>query len=423
MLKLGYILTEQGLLTDDQLKTALELQKMTGMKLGDLLIEKGMLSDVQIMKALELQCKMPYVDLSDIHADPKALSLIGEEYARKFCAIPIGFDDDKLIVAINDPLDYILVDEIGYLTSKKILPKLSTRKQIMAAIEINYSLAAGQLVSHKSEHELEKKTRKAKAVVEPKPETIIIEDLKVPEPVPTEAVSIAKPTLADTVSVPEPAPAEAVSIAKPTLADTVSVPEPAPAEIVSVPEPAPAEAVSFPEPASVEAVSILEPAPAEIIAVPEPAPAGIIMPLTPVPVEAAQVSDQAVAELPIETITKDRSSDQGGFMLDFTKSVKQHFLVNMIDNQMIRVRMPTKRAFTALIELQDKLANLITLNTNMAAQLEEIYDLCAKVLSNNLDQKEIGSEYLADLLDLEDLRIFSKTYSDFVNSVLNGTQS
>lgn len=108
-------------------------------------------------------------------------------------------------------------------------------------------------------------------------------------------------------------------------------------------------------------------------------------------------------------------------MLDFTKTVKQHFPVNMIDNQTIRVRMPTKRAFTALIELQDKLAKLITLNTNIAAQLDEIYDLCAIIFANNLDQKEIRSEYLSDLLDLEDVRIFSKTYADFVNSVLNGT--
>ncbi len=366
MLKLGYILTEQGLLNDDQLQTVLELQKMTGKKLGELIIEKGMLSDIQIMKALELQCKIPYVDLTDIHADPKALSLIGEEYARKFCAIPISLNGDQLIVAINDPLDYILVDEISYLTSKKILPRLSTRRQILAAIDANYNLAADQLSVHKSEHELEKKIRKAKAAVEPKPETTISEDVKVPAPAP-----VIIPVI------PTPAPVEKVTI-----------PVPAPVIIPVVPTPAPVEQVTIPVPA-------------------------------PVPVVAEPAVEPPVSELPITTIAEDRLSDQGGFMLDFTKSVKQHFPVNMIDHQMIRVRMPTKRAFTALIELQRKLDQLITMNTSIAAQLDEVYDLCATVLSNNLDQKEIGSEYLSDLLDLEDLKIFAKAYTGFVNSVLN----
>ena len=221
MQKLGYILTEQGLLTDDQLKTALQLQKMTGKKLGDVIVDKGMLSDIQIMKALETQCKIPYIDLSDVHVDPGALNLIGEEYARKFCAIPIGFEGDKLIVAINDPLDVILVDEIGYLTGKIIQPGLSTKKQILTAIEINYSLAAGQQTVQKATNEFEKKSHKPKVVVEHKP-------------------------------------------------------EPAPIEIINIPETAP----------------------------------------TPT--------------------AEDRMLDQGDFMLDFTKSVKQHFPVNMIDNQIGR---------------------------------------------------------------------------------------
>jgi len=345
MLKLGYILTEFGLLTDDQLKTALELQKMTGKKLGEVIIDKGMLTDIEIMRALERQCKIPYIDLTDVHADPTALSLIGEDYARKFCAIPIGFEDDKLIVVINDPLDIILVDEIGYLTGRTILPRLSTRKQILIAIETNYNRAAGQLAAHKADHDLDKKTRKSKAAAEPKTEPIVIETPAVHEPVVIETPEVHEPVVIETPEVHEPVPV-----------DTATPSPTAPQEDPVVPEP----------------------------------------------------------------VTEDRLTAQGGFMLDFTKSVKQYFPVNMTDNQTIRVRMPTKRVFAALIELQDKLSRLVTLNTNIAAQLDEIYDLCARILSNNLDQKEISSDYLSDMLDLEDLRIFYKSYADFVNSVLNG---
>jgi|GEM_PF-1336728 len=381
MLKLGYILTEQGLLTEDQLKTALELQKMTGKKLGEVLIDKGMLSDIQIMKALEIQCKIPYVDLSDVRAEPGALSLIGEEYARKFCAIPIDFEDDKLIVAINDPLDFILVDEIGYLTGKNILPRLSTKKQILAAIETNYGLSAGQLTVHKAEHDLEKKARKPKIAVDHKPEPV------------AQAVFVAPIPVTAPAPVQTPAPVET----------------PAPTSIVNIPEPTPisVEVENIPEPVAVQP---------EIVAPPAPEP-------NPETVEVYQTVDEVAAEQSLATITEDRLPDQGGFMLDFTKSVKQHFPVNMIDNQTIRVRMPTKKSFAAMVELQDKLARLVTLNANISAQLDEIYDLCSTILSNNLDQKEISSEYLSDLLDLEDLRIFYKTYAEFVNSVLNGTNN
>lgn len=349
MMKLGYILTEQGLLTEDQVKTALELQKMTGKKLGDVIAEKGMLSDIQIMKALEIQCKIPYVDLSDVRAEPGALSLIGEECARKFCAIPISLEDDNLIVAINDPLDFILVDEIGYLTGKTILPRLSTKKQILAAIEANYRTASGQRTTPKAATELEKKTHKPKVAVEHKPEPVVPEVFVAP--------------------IPDP--------------------EPAPVEIINVPEP------------DVAAIENITPPVPELVA-------------------DDQASEEIATELPMVTIAEDRMPYQGGFMLDFTKSVKQHFPVNMIDNQTISVRMPTKRVFSALVELQDKLAKLVTLNSNISAQLDEIYGLCATILSNNLDQKEISSEYLSDLLDLEDLRIFYKAYIEFVNSVLNG---
>ena len=86
-------------------------------------------------------------------------------------------------------------------------------------------------------------------------------------------------------------------------------------------------------------------------------------------------------------------------MLDFTKSAKRYLAVNLIDNQSISVRMPTKRVFDALLGLKDHLTRL---TADDSGQLDEIYNLIAVVLSNNLEHKAITSDYLAELFDIED---------------------
>jgi type IV pilus assembly protein PilB len=152
MKKLGDILIESGLLTQEQLDEVLVKQQATGHKLGDTIIEMGFLSDIEIMKALEYQCRIPYIDLSSIRIDPTTPGLISEDTAKKYCSIPVGYENGQLVVIMNDPLDFIIIDEIRYLTGRDILPKMSTRKQILAAIDASY----GKENAQKAAQELEK---------------------------------------------------------------------------------------------------------------------------------------------------------------------------------------------------------------------------------------------------------------------------
>jgi hypothetical protein len=103
-------------------------------------------------------------------------------------------------------------------------------------------------------------------------------------------------------------------------------------------------------------------------------------------------------------------------MLDFTKSAKRCLAVNLIDNQSIRVRMPTKRVFDALLGLKD---HLTSLTTEDGGQLGDIYDLIAVVLSNNLEHKPVTSEYLAELFDIEDVQTFFQGYMAFISGVVS----
>lgn len=107
-------------------------------------------------------------------------------------------------------------------------------------------------------------------------------------------------------------------------------------------------------------------------------------------------------------------------MLDFTQSAKRFLAVNLIDSQLIRVRMPTKRVFDALLGLKDHLTSLTGEN---GGQLDQIYDLIAIVLSNNLEHKPVTSEYLAELLDIEDIQIFFHSFMAFINGVVSDPNS
>ena len=102
-------------------------------------------------------------------------------------------------------------------------------------------------------------------------------------------------------------------------------------------------------------------------------------------------------------------------MLDFTQSAKRYLAVNLIDNQRIRVRMPTKKVFDALLGLKD---HLTSLTADDGGQLGEIYDLIAIVLSNNLEHQPVTSAYLAELLDIEDVQTFFQGYMAFISEVL-----
>ena len=107
-------------------------------------------------------------------------------------------------------------------------------------------------------------------------------------------------------------------------------------------------------------------------------------------------------------------------MLDFTKSAKRYLAVNLIDNQSISVRMPTKRVFDALLGLKD---HLTSLTADDGGQLDQIYKLIAIVLSNNLEHKTIDSDYLAELFDIEDVQTFFQAYMAFINGVVSDPNS
>ncbi|TCT16892.1 type II secretion system protein E (GspE) [Natranaerovirga pectinivora] len=137
-LRLGDLLIEYGLMTQQQLDEALARQKQTGGKLGEILINMGIVTKQNINQILEFQLGIPYVDLKEYQIDPVAVQLVSEILAKKHRILPIRIKNNDLYVAMEDPLDIIAIDDISLTTSKNIIPMLSSEEQINESIELYY---------------------------------------------------------------------------------------------------------------------------------------------------------------------------------------------------------------------------------------------------------------------------------------------
>ncbi len=138
-LKLGQILIDSGVLTEEQLQLALHRQKKSNKRLGEILIEENFLSEMQIIRSLEKQLSVPYLDLDSISIDSSLSSLVPENLARTNLIVPIKREGSILTVAVSDPLDYNGINDIGIYTKLKLNPVIAERKKLETKINELYT--------------------------------------------------------------------------------------------------------------------------------------------------------------------------------------------------------------------------------------------------------------------------------------------
>ncbi len=138
MKRLGDILVESGFLNATELAEALSMQKETGKRLGEVIVESGLMTEFDILRAVSSQYSYPIIDLTSIDVDPKATSLLNQKFCEDNVVLPIGFDDEKLVVAIDDPVNITIEDELQFQTGYMITLMLATHSSIMDAIKVNY---------------------------------------------------------------------------------------------------------------------------------------------------------------------------------------------------------------------------------------------------------------------------------------------
>jgi len=133
--QLGSLLIARGLLTPEQLDAALEEQDQTHRSLGRILIDQGQVTEAGLVSTLASQLGLEYVDVADYAVDPSATTLISDALARRYQALPIGWQDGRLVVAMADPSNVFAVDDIRTITGADVRMVVSTRASIVAAID------------------------------------------------------------------------------------------------------------------------------------------------------------------------------------------------------------------------------------------------------------------------------------------------
>ncbi|PAW09288.1 MULTISPECIES: GspE/PulE family protein [Vibrio harveyi group] len=103
--RLGDLLVEEGIVSEDQVQQALAAQHSTGQKLGDALIDLGFISEKQMLEFLSQQLGLPLIDLSRAPVDAEAVPILPEVHARRLRAMVVAQNGDTLRVAMSDPAD------------------------------------------------------------------------------------------------------------------------------------------------------------------------------------------------------------------------------------------------------------------------------------------------------------------------------
>ncbi len=137
-IRLGEILLQQKLLTDDQLKSALDEQKRSGRKLGRIFIDSGFLTEDQIGGALARQLQVPFINLKHFNIKPEIATLLPETLARRFRAIVLEDSGTYYRVGMADPTDLFAYDEINRVLKRDIQLAVVSESALLQNIDRVY---------------------------------------------------------------------------------------------------------------------------------------------------------------------------------------------------------------------------------------------------------------------------------------------
>src|SRR3989338_6781813 len=141
--KLGEILLKQGLITEAQLKQAIEAQRQEKGRIGEVLVKLGFLREEDITSALGTQLGIPYSsansDLLKPREEQDLDKLVPQDFAQKNCVLPLSRNMSVLTCAVADPLDLMMLDNLKRLTSCQLNLVISTGSSILQAVNQYYT--------------------------------------------------------------------------------------------------------------------------------------------------------------------------------------------------------------------------------------------------------------------------------------------
>jgi len=140
--KLGNFLVREGLITPEQLENALQEQKANGGMLGSNLVRMGYIEEAELMEFLSKQFGVPSTDPSKLDVDPEVIEMIPGNIVQKYRIVPISLEGQTLTIAMVDPSNIFIIDDIKFLTRKNIRVTVATESSIKSAMDRFYDAGA-----------------------------------------------------------------------------------------------------------------------------------------------------------------------------------------------------------------------------------------------------------------------------------------
>lgn len=139
--RLGQLLMRAGIITDKQLNDALEVHRATGSPLGRVLVDLGYATQGAILSVMAKQIGIEYVNFAERQPEPNAVAVVPKELSQRYTLMPVSIADGILLVAMADPQNVLALDDLRIITGFEIKPAISTKDDIVAAIDEYYKVA------------------------------------------------------------------------------------------------------------------------------------------------------------------------------------------------------------------------------------------------------------------------------------------
>ena len=159
--QLGDILVDNGVLTPIELDEALQRQRVTGEMLGRVLVTMGLCEEQDIVEALGQQAGMERIDIGRLSVSEETLRMLSVDIVRFYNVVPVRLKDNVLTVAMADPMNISVLDDLRQITGCEIAGAISNQEAITKFIEDNYSYQADSihqtledLIAHTGDAEL-----------------------------------------------------------------------------------------------------------------------------------------------------------------------------------------------------------------------------------------------------------------------------
>jgi len=139
--RIGDMLINENVITQEQLEKALPIAKEKHKKIGETLIELGFTNELEIAKALSQQLGLELVNVSAINIPEEVQNLVSETVLRKHVMIPYAFDKNNanvVHVAMADPMDMVALDDFSIVTNLQVEPAVATGRDILLTLDKYY---------------------------------------------------------------------------------------------------------------------------------------------------------------------------------------------------------------------------------------------------------------------------------------------